>query len=57
MLATGARLVASGNIGCLTQLATHLTAIAGADAPRVVHTIELLDDALRQASRRPSEAS
>jgi glycolate oxidase iron-sulfur subunit len=46
VLATGARLVTSGNIGCLTQLATHLTAIAGADAPRVVHTIEVIDSAL-----------
>jgi glycolate oxidase iron-sulfur subunit len=49
VLATGAAVVASGNIGCLTQLSTHLTAIAGADAPRVVHTIELLDEALRRA--------
>jgi glycolate oxidase iron-sulfur subunit len=46
VLATGATVVASGNIGCLTQLATHLAAIAGADAPRVVHTIELVDQAL-----------
>jgi glycolate oxidase iron-sulfur subunit len=49
VLATGAAVVASGNIGCLTQLTTHLTAIAGADAPRVVHTIELLDEALRRS--------
>jgi glycolate oxidase iron-sulfur subunit len=48
VLATGAAVVASGNIGCLTQLATHLTAIAGAGAPRVVHTIELVDEALRR---------
>jgi glycolate oxidase iron-sulfur subunit len=46
VLATGASIVASGNIGCLTQLSTHLAAIAGADAPRVVHTIELIDEAL-----------
>jgi len=46
VLATGASVVASGNIGCLTQLATHLASIAGADAPRVVHTIELVDEAL-----------
>jgi glycolate oxidase iron-sulfur subunit len=46
VLATGASVVASGNIGCLTQLATHLSAIAGAGAPRVVHTIELVDEAL-----------
>jgi glycolate oxidase iron-sulfur subunit len=34
---TRADLVASGNIGCLTQLGT------GPDAPPVVHTVELLD--------------
>ncbi|MEO5820203.1 MAG: heterodisulfide reductase-related iron-sulfur binding cluster [Vicinamibacteraceae bacterium] len=51
VLATGASIVASGNIGCLTQLATHLTAIAGADAPRVVHTIELVDEALTRDPR------
>ena len=51
MLATGASVVASGNIGCLTQLATHLAAIAGADAPRVVHTIELVDEALARDPR------
>ena len=33
---TGADVVAAGNIGCMTQL-------AGADAPPVVHTVELLD--------------
>ena len=47
VLATGASIVVSGNIGCLTQLTTHLTSIAGADAPRVVHTIELIDEAIR----------
>jgi glycolate oxidase iron-sulfur subunit len=59
VLATGAAVVASGNIGCLTQLSTHLTAIAGASAPRVVHTIELIDEALRRAQPPhacPSEA-
>jgi glycolate oxidase iron-sulfur subunit len=57
VLATGASVVASGNIGCLTQLATHLAAIGGADAPRVVHTIELVDEALArdpQATAAPS---
>jgi glycolate oxidase iron-sulfur subunit len=57
VLATGASVVASGNIGCLTQLATHLGAIAGGAAPRVVHTIELLDEALRQARPHVSPAS
>ena len=33
---TGAALVAAGNIGCLTQIAS------GSDLP-VVHTVELLD--------------
>ena len=56
VLATGASVVASGNIGCLTQLATHLTAIAGADAPRVVHTIELVDEALAR-DPRPAASS
>ena len=55
VLATGATIVASGNIGCLTQLSTHLAALAGPAAPRVVHTIELLDEALRHAP--PGSAS
>lgn len=38
--ATGAALVASGNIGCLTQLATHLDG-----APPVLHTLQVLDRA------------
>ena len=41
--ATGASIVVSGNIGCLTQLLSHL---AGGDTPVAVqHTIELLDSA------------
>jgi glycolate oxidase iron-sulfur subunit len=43
ILSTGAALVVSGNIGCLTQVRTHLQG-----APRsieVLHTIELLDRA------------
>jgi glycolate oxidase iron-sulfur subunit len=40
---TGADAVASGNIGCLTQIRTHLREL-GADIP-VVHTIEILDRA------------
>jgi glycolate oxidase iron-sulfur subunit len=55
VLATGASVVASGNIGCLTQLATHLTAIAGAAAPRVAHTIELVDEALARSRRTTPE--
>jgi glycolate oxidase iron-sulfur subunit len=56
VLATGASVVASGNIGCLTQLSTHLTALAGPDAPRVVHTIELVDEALRRDAATPSRS-
>jgi glycolate oxidase iron-sulfur subunit len=51
VLATGASVVTSGNIGCLTQLSSHLTALAGPQAPRVVHTIELVDEALRRDPR------
>jgi glycolate oxidase iron-sulfur subunit len=39
----GADAVASGNIGCLTQMRTHLREI-GADIP-VMHTVEILDRA------------
>jgi glycolate oxidase iron-sulfur subunit len=38
---TGAALVATGNIGCITQIAAHLD-----DSVRVLHTIEVLDAAL-----------
>jgi glycolate oxidase iron-sulfur subunit len=57
VLATGASVVASGNIGCLTQLATHLTALAGTAAPRVVHTIELVDEALARDPRAAASPS
>jgi glycolate oxidase iron-sulfur subunit len=40
LLATGADLVASGNIGCLTQVRTHLRA-AGRELP-VMHTVQVL---------------
>jgi len=43
VIATGAELVASGNIGCLTQLRVHL---AGLGSPiRVRHTMQILRDA------------
>jgi glycolate oxidase iron-sulfur subunit len=45
---TGAQVVATGNIGCLTQIATHLAALA-APLP-VLHTMELLDRAYRGQS-------
>jgi glycolate oxidase iron-sulfur subunit len=38
--ATGADFVVMGNIGCMTQIATHLHSRSG--APRVLHTMELL---------------
>lgn len=43
--ATGAEIVASGNIGCMVQIRRHLSSI-GNPLP-VVHTIELLDRAYR----------
>lgn len=42
--ATGADFVVMGNIGCMTQLTTHLRPHQG--APRVMHTMELLAMAL-----------
>ena len=38
--ATGARYVVMGNIGCMTQIQTHLRAQNG--MPQVLHTIQLL---------------
>jgi glycolate oxidase iron-sulfur subunit len=43
LISTSAELIAAGNIGCLTQIVTHLRKI-GRDMP-VIHTIELLDAA------------
>ncbi len=43
LLATGAQLIATGNIGCLTQIQTHLRAL-GHELP-VVHTLQVLDQA------------
>jgi glycolate dehydrogenase iron-sulfur subunit len=40
LIATGAQAIASGNIGCLAQLRSHLRRL-GADIP-VVHTMEIL---------------
>jgi len=45
ILDTGAQAVATGNIGCLTQLVTHLHA-AGNPLP-VYHTVQVLDQAYR----------
>lgn len=43
--ATGAEIVVSGNIGCQTQLRTHLRDAGG--SCRVMHTMQLLRDAYR----------
>ena len=43
LLATGAEMIASGNIGCLTQLQNHLAAL-GNPIP-ALHTIQILDRA------------
>ena len=48
LLATGAEVVAAGNIGCLTQIRMHLP-----DMP-VVHTIQLLDRAYDEGIRSGS---
>ncbi len=45
ILDTGAELVASGNIGCLTQLRTHMN---GRAKPRILHTVEVLELAYRK---------
>jgi glycolate oxidase iron-sulfur subunit len=46
ILRTGADLIATGNIGCLTQIGNHL-AHKGANLP-LMHTIEVLDWAYRE---------
>lgn len=48
ILDTGASIVATGNIGCLTQLKHHMNDLAGDKAPEIVHTITLLARAYRQ---------
>ena len=51
ILATGAELLATGNIGCLTQLRAHFAKL-GSNLP-VCHTIQILRDAYNRDSRRP----
>lgn len=46
VIATGAEVVASGNIGCLTQVAVYLKKIAS--PVRVRHTMQVLRDAYRE---------
>ena len=48
LLATGAEAVASGNIGCLTQIDQHLRAL-GRELP-VMHTMQVLDRAYAQGT-------
>jgi len=45
VMATGAEIVATGNIGCLTQLRAHLIAVGATTVPR--HTLQILRDAYR----------
>lgn len=42
ILDTGADVVVSGNIGCLSQLRPHLRRLAGERAPEILHTASLL---------------
>ena len=51
ILDTKADCVATGNIGCLTQLRHHLREIRGDEAPPIRHTVEILADAYRQEAR------
>jgi glycolate oxidase iron-sulfur subunit len=51
LLATGAELIASGNIGCLTQVQTHLRAL-GRELP-VMHTMQVLDRAYAHTLKEP----
>ncbi|MSU36625.1 MAG: glycolate oxidase subunit GlcF [Pedosphaera sp.] len=46
VLATGAQIVATGNIGCLTQLRAHLVRMGS--SIKVHHTMQVLRDAYRQ---------
>ncbi|MEM6704944.1 MAG: heterodisulfide reductase-related iron-sulfur binding cluster [Acidobacteriota bacterium] len=52
--ATGAEWIATGNIGCLTQIRHHLT--AEEVAPRVLHTLQILEVASPSSTtaRRPT---
>jgi glycolate oxidase iron-sulfur subunit len=49
VIATGADVVAAGNVGCLLQLASVFRADEDSRAPAVRHTVELLDASLRGA--------
>ena len=49
VIATGAEVVASGNIGCLTQLRVHLAKLGS--SVRVRHTMQVLRDSYRDEAR------
>ncbi len=51
VLATGADVVAAGNIGCLVQIATHVA--RGGRALPVRHTMQILDSAYAQRHGTP----
>jgi glycolate oxidase iron-sulfur subunit len=51
LLATGAELIATGNIGCLTQIQAHLN-LLGRPLP-IVHTVEILARAYADGSSGP----
>ncbi len=51
IIASGAELVVTGNIGCFTQIQSHLRKL-GREIP-VLHTLELLDRAYRQSPILP----
>lgn len=53
ILATGAAVVVTGNIGCLSQLRLHLRRLAGDEAPEILHTASLLARAYHHC-RRPA---
>jgi glycolate oxidase iron-sulfur subunit len=46
-VATGAEIICSGNIGCITQLRKHVAALGA--SVRVRHTMQILRDAYREA--------
>lgn len=52
VIATGAAVLATGNIGCLTQLALHLRKLGS--SIRVRHTLQVLRDAYGENPRAPN---
>jgi glycolate oxidase iron-sulfur subunit len=52
LLDTGAELIATGNIGCMTQVGTHLREL-GRPIP-VLHTLQVLDRAYRNDLEEPA---